>query len=143
MNKIVKNAMNNYVVIDNEGNESLCKLWFEKKTSAWHVVLPKDHVSGRTYIRQAIVDEAINLNGEYTFGDKLEHRTGLATGGWKAKLTDEEKAELAEAEATIERIKAAAMARKVEKPEKGSVEDLEAQLEKLQAKLAEAKAKRG
>lgn len=143
MNKIIKNAMNNYVVIDENGNEALCKLWFEKKTSAYHVMLPKDHVSGRTYIRQAIVDEAINLNGEYAFDNKTEHRTGLATGGWKTKLTDEEKAELEKAEATIERIKAAAMARKVEKPEKGSVEDLEAQLAKLQAKLAEAKAKRG
>lgn len=143
MNKIIKNAMNNYLVIDENGNEALCKLWFEKKTSAYHVMLPKDHVSGRRYIRQNIVDEAINEEGEYTFGDKLEHRTGLTTGGWKSKLTDEEKAELEKAEATIERIKKTAMARKVEKPEKGSVEDLEAQLEKLQAKLAEAKAKRG
>ena len=143
MNKIIKDEMNNYIVIDENGNEALCKLWFEKKTSAYHVMLPKDHISGRRYIRQNIVDEAINEEGEYTFGDKLEHRTGLATGGWKAKLTEEEKAELEKAEATIERIKKSAMMRKIEKPEKGSVEDLEIQLKKLQMKLEEAKSKRG
>ena len=56
-------------------------------------------------------------------------------------MTPEEAKLVAEAEATIERIKAEASARVVEKVDPNSEEGLLAQIAKLQAKLAKAQAK--
>lgn len=133
LNKIVKNG-ENYTLTTTNGNTYNCTRWYEKKTDSWHVKIPKEGIEecGRTYIR-----ESRFANSDiYEFEDKTEHRTGLASGGWRTKMTAEEAKLVAEAEATIERIKAAASARVVEKVDPNSEEGLMAQIAKLQAKLA-------
>lgn len=133
LNKIVKNG-ENYTLTTTSGNTYPCTRWYEKKTDAWHVKLSKEgqEATGRTYIR-----ESHFANSDiYEFENKTEHRTGLASGGWRTKMTAEEAKLVAEAEATIERIKAAASARVVEKVDPNSEEGLMAQIAKLQAKLA-------
>jgi len=135
MNKIVKTE-SGYVLHCETGETFDCTRWYEKKTDAWHVKLPAGNPSGRTYVR-----ESNFANSDiYEFETKTEHRTGLATGGWRAKMTADEAKQVAEAEALIASIKEAAMARVTEKVDPNSVEGLEAQIAKLQAKLAKAKA---
>lgn len=131
--RIEKFEDDNYYLIDNNSDyKEVCTLWYEKKSDATHVKLPKDNPSGRTYIRQAIVDE----KGAYDFDKKTTFRTGLAGGGWRSKMTEAEATELAEAEATIERIKKEAGARETVKIDPNSVEGIEAAIAKLRAKLA-------
>lgn len=138
MNRVVKTE-NGYTLITAEGMEYPCTRWYEKKTDAWHVKLPKEgqEATGRTYIRESHFANS----DTYEFETKTEHRVGLASGGWRAKMTPEEAKLVAEAEATIERIKAEASARVVEKVDPNSEEGLLAQIAKLQAKLAKAQAK--
>ena len=133
MNRVIKTE-NGYSLITAEGMEYPCTRWYEKKTDAWHVKLSKEgqEATGRTYIR-----ESHFANSDiYEFETKTEHRIGLASGGWRAKMTAEEAKLVAEAEATIERIKAEASARVVEKVDPNSEEGLLAQIAKYQAKLA-------
>ena len=111
-----------------------CTIWYEKKTDKNHVKLPKDNPSGRTYIRQDKVDA-----GPVEFDQKTEFRTGLASGGWKSKMTADEAKQVADAEALIEAIKATASARVVEKVDPNSEEGIKLQIEKLRLKLSKVK----
>lgn len=133
-NRVVRDAPGNYTLYTAAGDEFACTRWYEKKTDAWHVKLPKDNPTGRTYIRESL----FGSQGIYEFEDKTEHRTGLVTGGWRAKMTPDEAAKVAEAEALIESIKQAASARVVEKVDPNSEEGLLAQIATLKAKLAKA-----
>jgi hypothetical protein len=107
-----------------------CSRWFEKKSNSWHVVVPKEarEICGRTYIRESKFDKS----DVYEFETKIEHRTGLQSGGWKSKMTDEERKLVEEAEKTIERIKSECMNRTVELTEE---EKILRQIEKLNQKL--------
>lgn len=136
MNKIEKSE-NGYVLTVTDGRTYPCTRWFEKKTDKWHVVVPKEarDICGRTYIRESNFDNS-NI---YEFETKTEHRTGLATGGWRAKMTDEEKKLVEEAEATIERIKSACMSREVEKVDPNSEEGILLAIAKYQARLAKVR----
>ena len=123
----IEKVGNEYFLRNSEGtyNEK-CSIWFEKKTNSNHVKLPKENPSGRTYVRQIIVDKF----GCYEFEEKTEHRT-LEGGGWRNKLTDEEKVEIENLEKRIDEIKAIAMARPTEKLDKNSVEYIEREIAKL------------
>lgn len=133
MMNIIEKTENGYILTTFDGQEFVCSRWFEKKVERWHVVVPKEarEICGRTYIRESNFDNS-NI---YEFETKTEHRTGLTSGGWRAKMTPEEAKLVAEAEATIERIKAEASARVVEKVDPNSEEGIMAQIAKLQAKL--------
>ena len=139
MNKIIKSG-ENYTLILADGSQHDCGLLYEKKTEKWHVVVPKEarEACGRTYIRVSHFDDT----DTYEFEDKTEHRIGTTAGGWRSKMTDEERAQVEAAEALIERIKAEASARKIEKPEKDSEEAIEAEIAKLKAKLAKKQAEK-
>lgn len=143
MNKIIYQN-DQYICALEDGNILTCKRWFERKTNEWHVKLPQDNPTGRTYIREKIVTEAIKKDGAYYFEDKTTHRTGLNSGGWKTKLTEAELTELKQAEETIERLKTVAQSRVVDKnsvdyllSQKANDEKFLAELEK---KLAELRA---
>lgn len=138
LNRIVKNG-DNYTLTTTNGNTYNCTRWYEKKTDSWHVKIPKEGVEecGRTYIRES----RFANTDVYEFEDKTEHRTGLASGGWRSKMTPEEKALVEEAEKTIERIKSLCMTREVEKVDPNSEEGLLAQIAKLQAKLEKTRGK--
>lgn len=133
MNKIEKTERG-YILTTHDGQEFVCSRWYEKKVEKWHVVVPKEarDLCGRTYIRESNFDNS----DTYTFETKTEHRTGLTGGGWRSKMTDEEKKMVEEAEATIERVKALCMTRETPKVDPNSEEGILAQIAKLQAKLA-------
>lgn len=140
MNKIIRNEKNEYILTLTNGDKFTCSRWFEKKTDKWHIVVPKEarEICGRTYIRESYFDHS----DIYEFEDKLEHRTGLTSGGWRAKMTDDEKKLVEEAERTIERIKSECMAREVKKVEKNSEEWYVQEIAKLTAKLEAQRAKK-
>ena len=127
MNIIEKINENTYRLTTEDGQEFTCKTWFEKKTEAYHVLIPKEarEICGRTYIRVSIVGD------HYEFETKTSHREGLGNGGWKSRMTDDEKARWAELETEMEQIKSACMARTMTEEEKVLRE-----MEKLQKKLA-------
>lgn len=133
MNKIVKTSTG-YVLTCDNGENYLCTRWFERKTGEWHIKLPADNPSGRLYVRE----KRLENTDSYEFETKTDHRIGLNTS-WKSKMTEEEAIELAQAEATIERIKNACMSRETVKLTRGSVEWYEAEILKYQAKLAKIK----
>lgn len=134
MNKIEKLENGSYILTTTDGQTFTCSRWFENKTQKYHVVVPKEarDLCGRTYIRESYFDNS-NI---YEFETKTEHRTGLTSGGWRSKMTDDEKKLVEEAENTIERIKSICMTREVEKVDPNSEEGILAQIAKLQAKLA-------
>lgn len=138
MNRIEKTE-NGYVLTTEHGNVYPCTRWFEKKTDSWHVKIPKEgqEECGRTYIRESRFDNT----DVYEFETKTEHRTGLSSGGWRAKMTDEEKKLVEEAEKTIERIKSECMTRETEKIDPNSEEGILRQIERLQKKLAQKQGK--
>jgi hypothetical protein len=133
MNKITKLENGNYQLETENGNVYPCSRWFEKKTNSWHVKLTKEgsEETGRTYIRESKI-----VNGIYEFETKTEHREGLSYGGWKSKLTEEEKVELETYEKGIERLKEIASKREVKKVDPNSEEGLMLAIAKYQAKLA-------
>lgn len=140
MNKIIKKSEQGrevYKLITNSGKEQDCILWYEKKTEAWHVKLPKNNESGRTYVRKSIVDA---LPNGYEFETKTTHRTGLTGGGWRAKMTPEEAKRMKELEFEMAKIKSDCINRKVEKLDPNSEEGIQAQIDKLMAKMAKVKA---
>ena len=134
MNKIEKLENGSYILTTIDGQTFTCSRWFENKTQKYHVVVPKEarELCGRTYIRESNFDNS----DIYEFETKTEHRTGLTSGGWRSKMTDDEKKLVEEAEETIERIKSLCMTREVEKVDPNSEEGLLAQIAKYQAKLA-------
>lgn len=142
MNKIIKTLdakrQPSYQLITENGKKYPCTRWYEKKTDAWHIKLPKDNESGRTYVRESLLAN----KDEFEFETKTEHRTGLIGGGWRAKMTQEEAKEMAELEARIEEIKKAASARQPAKVDPNSVEGIEAAIAKLKAKLEAARSKK-
>lgn len=127
----VEKINDTYYLIDNNSDyKEACTLWYEKKTDKFHVKLPKDNPSGRTYVRQEIVDE----KGYYEFDKKTEFRT-LSGGGWKNRMTDEEKTEYEQLEKRLDEIKEIAMSRPVPKVDKNSEEYIQSQINKLMEKL--------
>ena len=111
-----------------------CTIIHEKKTGENHVKLPKDNPSGRTYIRQKKVDL-----GPVEFEEKTVFRTGLSSGGWRSKMTEEEKIEVENLEKRLNEIKSLCQSRKVKKVDPNSEEGIKLQIEKLKAKLAKLK----
>ena len=131
MNKIIKNPNNTYTLVTESGETFVCTRWFEKKTNAWHVKLPANNPTGRTYIRESLV-----VNGVYQFENKTTPPRVLGPiGGWRARMTPEEAKKVAEAEALIESIKKVAMARMP-----NSIESLEVKIAQLLAKKAQLEA---
>lgn len=133
MNKVTKLANGKYVLTCENGETFECTRWYEKKTDAWHVKLPKDNPSGRTYIRESNFKD----KDVYEFETKTEHREGMSYGGWKSKLTEEEKLEIEQIEKRYLEIKEAASKRVVELTEE---EKLLAQIAKLQERLNKVRA---
>ena len=134
MNKIEKLENGSYILTTTDGQTFVCSRWFEKKVERWHVVVPKEarDICGRTYIRESNFDNS----DIYEFETKTEHRIGLTSGGWRSKMTDDERKLVEEAEKTIEQIKSLCMAREVEKVDPNSEEGILLAIEKLQKKLA-------
>jgi hypothetical protein len=132
MNKIEKTE-NGYILTTTDGHTFTCSRWFEKKVERWHVVVPKEarDLCGRTYIRESYFDDS----DIYEFETKTEHRTGLTSGGWRTKMTDDERKLVEEAEKTIESIKSICMTREVEKVDPNSEEGILLQIERLKKKL--------
>lgn len=133
MNKIEKLENGSYLLTTIDGQTFVCSRWFENKTQKYHVVVPKEarDLCGRTYIRESYFDNS-NI---YEFETKTEHRTGLTSGGWRSKMTDDEKKLVEEAEKTIERIKSICMTREVEKVDPNSEEGILLQIERLKKRL--------
>lgn len=134
MNTIEKTEKGYYLTCE-DGTRYLCERWYEKKTEAWHIKLPTGNPSGRTYVRES----KFNNTNIYEFETKTEHRSGLGTGGWRARMTPEETEELKAAEAVIERIKNECLKRETPKLERGTREWYEAEIAKLQKKLESAR----
>ena len=134
MNRLTKLENGTYELTLENGKTFTCTRWLEKKPNKqmWHVIIPKGEARdtcGRTYIRESYFDNS----DIYEFETKTEHREGLSTGGWKARLTEEELEEYEEHERRMEELKQIALSR----PVKGltEAEKLEAQIAKLMAKL--------
>lgn len=133
MKNTITKTNEGYILETFDGQTFTCTRWYEKKVDKWHVVVPKEarDICGRTYIRESNFDNS----DTYEFDTKTEHRTGL-TGGWRSKMTEEERKQVEEAEALIESIKKACMTREIEKVDPNSEEGILAQIAKMQAKLA-------
>ena len=132
MNRIEKTE-NGYVLTTVDGQKFTCSRWFENKTQKYHVVVPKEarELCGRTYIRESNFDNS----NVYEFETKTEHRIGLMSGGWRSKMTEDEKKQVEDAEKLIESIKSICMTREVEKVDPNSEEGILLQIERLKKKL--------
>lgn len=137
MNKIEKLENGTYILTTDDGQTFTCSRWFENKTQKYHVLVPKParDICGRTYIRESYFDHS-NI---YEFETKTEHRTGLTSGGWRSKMTEDERKLVEDAEKTIERIKSICMSREVEKVDPNSEEGILLQIERLKKKLEKTK----
>lgn len=125
MNKLIKKA-DGYIVECENGETIKATRWFEKKTGAWHIKLPADNPTGRTYIRESLVK-----NDEYEFETKTSGPRVLGPqGNWRTRLTEEEQKELKAAEETIERLKQIGLSRK---PEKKTIAQYEKELADMKA----------
>lgn len=125
MNKLVKVGEQYRVECEN-GTTFMATRWYEKKTGAWHVKLPADNPTGRTYIRESLIK-----NGTYEFETKTTGPRVLGSvGSWRSRLTEAELKELKEAEATIERLKEVGLSRK---PEKKTIAQYEKELADMKA----------
>lgn len=105
MNKIYKVNNEFELVLDN-GESVICKRWYEKKTDKFYCKIPKEYVEicGREYISESkFVDNYFEF--ETT---KKVHRE---IGGWKSKMTPEEKETVERCEKIIEDIKNECMKR--------------------------------
>ena len=126
MNKLTMNAFGEYIVECENGETIKATRWFEKKTGAWHVKLPADNPTGRTYIRESLIKD-----GHYEFETKTSGPRVLGPqGNWRSRLTEEEQKELKEAEETIERLKQIGLSRK---PEKKTIAQYEKELADMKA----------
>lgn len=130
----IKKVGEKYILTCEDGSVFDCELWFEKKTNAWHVKLPKNNPSGRTYVRKSIVDGS---NGVYEFPTKTEFRT-LSGGGWRSRLTKDELEELKTYEEGIERLKKVGLSRKP----KSENDRLKEQIKKLEEELRNLRSER-
>lgn len=134
--KISKNGEIKYILTCEDGQTMDCSLWYEKKTDCYHVLLPKNNPTGRTYIRESRFD----TTNEITFETKTEHRT-LGSTNWESRLTDDEKLELENCRTRIEELKQLGLSRKPEKIDPNSEEGILKQIEKLQKKLEQQRSK--
>lgn len=133
MNIIEKINEKDYLLTLEDGSTYPCKTWIEKKTKNGepveyeHVIIPKEirEICGRTYIRTSLV------NPRYKFENKTTHREGLGNGGWRARMTEEEKAEYESLERRMNEIKETCMNREISEEEK-----LKRQIEKLEREKA-------
>ena len=134
MNSLVKINEKSYRLVLENGQEYLCSTWIEKKVKNGenveyeHVIIPKEarEICGRTYLRTSIVGDY------YEFETKTSHREGLGNGGWKSRMTEEERTEWETLETRMNEIKETCMNRKITEEEK-----LENEVQKLLKKLAE------
>lgn len=138
MNRIEKSG-NEFILTLVDGREFTLKIFVEKKKNAEgeireieHLVIPKEirEICGRTYVRLSMVKK----NGILYFENKENHREGLSNGGWKARLTEEEKAEYEACEKRMEELKKIAIARPVK--ELTEEEKLDREIQRLLAKKA-------
>lgn len=138
MNRIEKLENGTYVLTCENGEEFICTRWYEKKKDYWHVCPPKKGVEicGRSYIRESFFDKS----NVYEFETKTEHREGLGNGGWKSRLTEDEKAEYEALEARMEELKKLALSRPAK--ELSEEEKLEREIAKKQKALEELRAKK-
>ncbi len=127
----IKKVEDKYILTCEDGSVFECELWFEKKTNKYHVKLPKGNPSGRTYITKTLVDNSKDQTHE--FPTKTEFRSGLTSGGWRTRLTEEERVELKTYEEGIERLKKIGMSRKPLTEN----EKLKNQISKLEEELRE------
>ena len=125
MNKVIKVGEQYRIECEN-GTTFMATRWYEKKTGAWHIKLPADNPTGRTYIRESLIK-----NGTYEFETKTTGPRVLGSvGSWRSRLTEAELKELKEAEATIERLKEVGLSRK---PEKKTIAQYEKELAEMKA----------
>lgn len=127
MNRIERLENGTYVLTCENGQEFVCRRWYEKKKDYWHVCPPKEAVElcGRSYIRESFFDNS-NI---YEFETKTEHREGLGNGGWKARLTPEELKEYQFMEQRMEELKKVALSRPAK--ELTEEEKLEREIQRL------------
>lgn len=91
MNKIIRKSENDFVLVVEDGREFICSLWYEKKIDGYHVRIPKEgkEICGREFVRLTQFEKS----DIYEFETKTEHREGLSNGGWKSRMTNEEREE--------------------------------------------------
>ena len=131
-NIIIKNEEGKYILTTHDGQEFTCTRWYEKKVDKWHVLVPKEarDICGRTYIRESYFDNS----DIYEFETKTEHREGIGSGGWKARLTPEELEEYEAHEKRMEELKQIALSRPVK--ELTEEEKIQAQIDRMMARLS-------
>ena len=134
-----ENNMPMFEATDLETGEQVeTKNWFEKSKNKWHIVLAKNSANRKYVAHNEFFTKA--EDGEYVVEDKTTGPRVLGTSQPDKALipfmTDEEKAD-------YEAIIARALERREEAKAKPLTEEekIEAQIAKLQAKLAKAKAK--
>ena len=130
MNKIVRVSENEFVLYCEDGQEFMCSLWYEKKIGDYHVRIPKEgkEICGREFIRLSKFDNT----DTYEFETKTEHRTGLSNGGWKSRMTEEERVEYETLEKRMKMIEEVVKSRPVK--ELTEREKIELQIQRLMAK---------
>lgn len=133
MNKIRRIGEQKWEIMTEDKKTFTCGEWFEKKTGEWHVKLPSNNPTGRTYIR---VKNLPSDGSTVEFETKTTHRENL---GWSSRMTEEEKKVWEECEKKMAEIKKACEERAPEKLERNSKEWLEAEIARLTAKLAQKK----
>ena len=134
-NIITKTEEGKYILTTTDGQEFECTRWYEKKVDKWHILVPKEarELCGRTYIRESYFDNS----DIYEFETKTEHREGIGSGGWKARLTPEELEEYESHEKRMEELKQIALSRPVK--ELTEEEKIQAQIDRMMARLAKLK----
>lgn len=134
-NIITKTEEGKYILTTTDGQEFECTRWYEKKVDKWHVLVPKEarELCGRTYIRESYFDNS----DIYEFETKTEHREGIGSGGWKARLTPEELEEYESHEKRMEELRQIALSRPVK--ELTEEEKIQAQIDRMMARLAKLK----
>lgn len=134
-NIITKTEEGKYILTTTDGQEFECTRWYEKKVDKWHVLVPKEarELCGRTYIRESYFDNS----DIYEFETKTEHREGIGSGGWKARLTPEELEEYESHEKRMEELKQIALSRPIK--ELTEEEKIQAQIDRMMARLAKLK----
>ena len=133
MKNVINKTNEGYILTTQDGQTFICTRWYEKKVDKWHVVVPKEgrEICGRTYISESY----FNDSDTYEFETKTEHRTGLTSGGWRSKMTDDERRQVEEAENLIEKIKSICMTREIPKVERGTEEWYLQEIERMKTKL--------
>lgn len=108
-NSINRKIDGSYELITHDGQKFECSRHYEKSKDKWHVRIPKEaiEICGREFVAESKFENTDSIE----FATKTEHREGLSSGGWKNRMTEEERAEYEACEARMEAIKKAAMAR--------------------------------